>query len=198
MDANLLSEMERSVQAVQAGDRSRFRSIVEIMLPVLRAYVAARSLPGMDVDDIVQRTFVEAYKSIGEYQPGTDLRAWLITIARYQSMMESTRLRRQADYHSRFVPVAIARQMEKQLVEGEADDQRVLFLRECLAKVKASARELIRRRYEEDLSMNEIAAKVNRTAGAVRKELCLVRQQLHDCVERKLALNDVSGRGGGH
>ena len=33
------------------------------MLPILRAYVAARSLPGLDIDDIVQRVLVEACKS---------------------------------------------------------------------------------------------------------------------------------------
>ena len=141
MDPELLNALEPNILAVQAGDRSRFRPIVEVMLPILRAYVAARSLPGMDVDDIVQRTFVEAYKGIGEYQ-------------------------------------------------------RLPYLRECLSKIKESARELIRRRYEDDLTMNEIAASVGRTAGAVRKELCLARQQLHECVQRKLAREEAH-RGGG-
>ena len=112
-------------------------------------------------------------------------------------MMESTRLRRQADYHSRFVPVAVAQQMERRLLEEEHQDRRLPHLRECLSKIKESARELVRRRYEDDLSMNEIAAQLNRTAGAIRKELCLVRQQLHECVERKLALEESSSGGGG-
>ena len=188
MDADLLKQVERSVRAVKAGQRSSYRHVVEIMLPIVRAFVAARSLPGMDVDDIVQRVFVEAYKSIGEYRAGTDFRAWLITIARYQAMMEATRLRRQADYHSRFVPMAIARQMERRLADDDAEDQRLPYLRECLGQVKASSRELIRHRYEKDLSMKEIAAAVKRTAGAVRKELCLIRKQLHECIEQKLAL----------
>ena len=108
-----MEEFEQYVASVKAGDKSGFRRIVEVMLPILRPYVAARSLPGTDVDEIVQRVFIEAYKSIGEYRAGTDFKAWMITLARYQTMMEATRLRRQADYHSRFVPVAIARQMEK-------------------------------------------------------------------------------------
>lgn len=188
MEPELLKEIDRCIESVKAGEKAAYRRIVEIMLPILRAFVAARSLPGMDVDEIVQRVFIEAYKSIGEYREGTDFRAWLVTIARYQTMMEATRLRRQADYHSRFVPVALARQMERRLADEEAEDDRLTYLRECLEQVKNSSRELIRRRYEDDLSMKEIAAALKRTAGAVRKELCVVRKQLHECIERKMSL----------
>ena len=184
MESSSLKKIEVWVQSVKAGDPSEFRGIVETMLPILRAYVAPRSLPGMDLDEVVQRVCIEAYKSIGQYRQGTDFRAWLITIARYQTMMEATRLRRQADYHSRFVPIAIARQMETRLANEDAEDDRLLYLRECLQQVKASSRELIRRRYEDDLSMNDIADALKRMGGAVRKELCLVRKQLHECVER--------------
>ena len=194
MAINPQQQIDESVRAVKAGDTGRYRDIVEVMLPVLRGYVTSRSLPGMDVDEIVQQVFVEAYKRLGEYREGTDFRAWLVTIARYQAMKEATRIRRQADYHSRFVPVAIARQMELRLAEEEAEDERLSHLRECLEQVKDSSRELIRHRYESGLSMKEIASAVQRTAGAVRKELCLLRQQLHACIERKLSLDGGTAR----
>lgn len=189
MEPDSLNEIGIWVESAKAGDASGFRRIVEAMLPILRSYVAARSLPGMDVDEIIQQVFIEAYKSIGEYREGTDFRAWLTTIARYRTLMEATRLRRQADYHSRFVPVAIAREMERRLTDEEAEDDRLLFLRECLKHVKASSRELLRCRYEDNLSMNDIATVLNRTAGAVRKELCHVRKQLHECIDRKMSLD---------
>ncbi|QEF96894.1 ECF RNA polymerase sigma-E factor [Stieleria maiorica] len=193
MNPEVSEEIHRCVQAVVDGDRSSFRRVVEIMLPVIRAYVAARSLPGVDVDEIVQRTFVEAYKSIGKYRAGSDLQAWLVTIARFQTMMEVTRLRRQADYHSRYIPVALARQMESQLACDATEDERLTFLRECLGQIKESSRELIHRRYAEDLSMEDIAATMKRTAGAVRKELCLVRKRLHECIEHKTSLTREVG-----
>lgn len=189
MEPELLEEVETCVQSVKSGDRAAFRRIVEIMLPILRASVTARSLPGMDVDEIVQRVFIEAYKSLGEYREGTDFRAWLVTIARYQTLMEATRLRRQADYHSRYVPVAIARQMERRLADEGAEDDRLAYLRECLEQVNDSSRELIRYRYHGDLSMKDIAEALQRTAGAVRKELCVIRKQLHECIVRKMSLD---------
>lgn len=194
MEPPLLQELNDAVESVKTGDKSAYRRIVEQMLPVLRAYVISKSMPGMDVDDIVQRTFIEAYQSIGKFRKGTDFRAWLVTIARYQTLSEATRLKRQADYHSRFLPVEISRQMEKRLADDELEDHRLPFLQECLKNVRKSSRELVRRRYEEDLSMDQIADVLKRTSGAVRKELCLIRKQLHECIQRKLALDDMLNR----
>ena len=110
-------------------------------------------------------------------------------------MMEATRLRRQADYHSRFVPIAIARQLEERLAsENDTEAERLDHLRQCLEQVNDSSRELIRQRYEENLSMKDIGLAVNRTAGAIRKQLCLIRRQLHECIERKMTLDGTSGQ----
>lgn len=95
---------------MQLGERDAFREVVQAMLPTVRVFVAGRSLPGIDVDDVEQRTFVEAFQSIGQFSAGTNLRAWML------------------------------------------------------------------------------AALLGRTEGAIRKQLCLLRQQLHDCVTRKLKL----------
>ena len=52
-------------------------------LPHLRALnAAAWRLTGNahDAEDLVQETFLRAYRSFDRYQPGTDIRAWLFTI----------------------------------------------------------------------------------------------------------------------
>lgn len=174
-----------------SGEKSAYRGVVESLLPAIRPYVASRSLPGVDVDEVVQRVFIEAYQNLGQYSEGTNLRAWLFAIARYQILAETTRLRRQADYHSRFVPVAVARQVEQRLTDEEFEDDRLPYLRDCLDQMTESSRDLLRRRYEDDLSMQEIGRVLKRTAGAVRKELCLVRKKLHECIERKMSLQGV-------
>ncbi|MEM6469051.1 MAG: sigma-70 family RNA polymerase sigma factor [Planctomycetota bacterium] len=175
--------------------RPHFASLSRGCFPSCDRSWSPEACRAIDVDEIVQRTFVEAYKSIGQYQADSNFKAWLLTIARYQTMMESTRIRRQADYHSRYLPVALADQMEKQLKEPGSEDERLAALRDCLAALKSKSRQLIRRRYAEDLSMDDIAAAVNRSSGAVRKELCLLRKQLHQCIGRKLKLNNDATQG---
>lgn len=179
--------IENAVRSVQSGQRNAFREIVETMLPVVRAFVAGRSLPGVDVDDVVQRTFVEAYQSIGQYKIGTSLRAWLITIARYQLMMETTRLKRLADYHKKYVPTALADLVDTRLHSDSNEDVRLSHLRDCLQELPEHAMSVLQQRYEADESFAKMAELLNRTEGAIRKQLCLLRQQLHDCITRKLA-----------
>lgn len=185
---NALSEVDAYVARVQRGDSASFRPVVDATLGVVRALVVSRSLPGVDVDDVVQRTFVEAYKNIGDYEVGTAFSSWVLTIARYQLLRETTRLRRQADYHSRFVPHAVAAAVETRVEQrlGDEADARLEHLRECLEHLSESAREVLRYRYEGGDSIGEIAEAVSRTPGAVRKQLCLLRKQLHDCVTLKL------------
>lgn len=179
--------LDKAVRRVQSGQRDAFREIVEAMLPVVRAFVAGRSLPGVDVDDVVQRTFVEAYQSIGQYKIGTSLRAWLLTIARYQLMMETTRLKRLADYHKKYVPTALADLVDARLHLESKEDVRLAHLRDCMKELPEHAMSVLQQRYESDQSFAKMAARLNRTEGAIRKQLCLLRQQLHDCITRKLA-----------
>ena len=180
--------LNNGVPRVQSVQRDAFREMVEAMLPVVRAFVAGKSLPGVDVDDVVQRTFVEAYQAIGQYQAGPHFKSWLLTIARYQLMMETTRLRRLSDYHARYVPVALAKATEVRLQSDTDEDLRANHLRDCLNELPEHARQVLRQRYELDNSFTQMAELLGRTEGAIRKQLCLLRQQLHDCVMRKLNL----------
>ncbi|MDF0601570.1 sigma-70 family RNA polymerase sigma factor [Psychromarinibacter sp. C21-152] len=52
------------------------------LIPALRAYAWALTRRHEDVDDLVQDTLLKAIAKIDSYQPGTNLRAWLITIMR--------------------------------------------------------------------------------------------------------------------
>ena len=140
----------------------------------------------MDADDVVQRTFVEAYRGIGQYKAGTSLRAWLLTIARYQLMMETTRLKRLADYHRKYVPTALADLVDARLHADSKEDLRLSHLRDCLNELPDHATAVLQQRYESDQSFTKMAALLNRSEGAIRKQLCLLRQQLHDCITRKL------------
>jgi RNA polymerase sigma-70 factor (ECF subfamily) len=54
-------------------------------LPLLGAlYSTALRLTGkpQDAEDLVQETFLRAYRSFGQFAPGTNLRAWMHTILR--------------------------------------------------------------------------------------------------------------------
>ncbi|MCO8124569.1 sigma-70 family RNA polymerase sigma factor [Stieleria sp. TO1_6] len=187
MDTTSTEQIENSIERILDGDRDAFRLIVDRYLSSVRALIVGRSLPGIDVDDVVQRSFVEAYKNLADYKLGTNFQAWILTIARYQLMAETTRVRRVSDYHSKYVPEALARQNQRSLEVDADDGQRMQHLASCLSEVPDSGREVLRRRYEAEQTCEEIASALDRSPGAIRKQLCLLRQQLHRCISVKLA-----------
>lgn len=145
-----------------------------------------RSPPGADIDDVAQRTFIEAFRNIGRYKPNSDFKSWLLTIARYQVMAECTRLRRLADYHERYVPHALALEFERRLVETlPQPEHRLELLKQCVATLTATSQELLRLRYDGDQSLEQVAQTVGRSLGAIKKHFFLIRQQLHECVRAK-------------
>ncbi len=180
-------QIDSFVRRIREGDAEAFGAVVARYEWPVRSWVAARCPPAGDIDDVAQRTFIEAFKNIGRYQTGTDFKAWLLTIARYQVMAECTRLRRLADYHERYVPHALALELERRVVEPAPQAERRLdVLRGCIASLNESSRELVRLRYERGSSLEEIATQLGRSVGAVKKHFFQIRQKLHDCISARL------------
>jgi RNA polymerase sigma-70 factor (ECF subfamily) len=65
-------------------------------------------------------------------------------------------------------------------------------LEECKEILPRDQRDLMRRRYEENVPVGKIAGLLNKTRGAVDTMLYRVRKALLDCVETKLARWGVS------
>ena len=182
---------DESYRLAKAGDMRAIEAIVRHHQAAVRAWLAAHCPLGGDADDVAQRTFVTAITRLADFEVGTDFRAWLFSIARYQLMSEITRLRRLADYHSRLAPEILARELERR-AQGpeERTSERLMHLRECVAAMGESARQFIRWRYDDQLPLEEMAARTGRSVGAIKKQLWLLRQKLQQCVEDKLAAGE--------
>jgi len=179
--------LEAAIRQVRGGDVQAFAAVVRRFERPLRAWLAVHAPPGADVDEIAQTSFVAAYTRLEEYTAGTNFAAWLFTIARYQLKTESTRLRRIADYHSRYAPDLLALELERRSGEPAADDAKLGFLRECLDAVDDRRRCFLTWRYDEAISLAEMAERSGRSVMAVKKQLWLLRRQLQECVEGKVA-----------
>jgi len=182
------SRLDDALGRVRRGDVAAFEYVVQRFEQPLRAWLASQAMPGVDVDEVAQRAFVAAYARLDEYQLGTHFSAWLFTIARYQLRTETTRLRRVADYHTRYAPDLLQRELERRSEQPpELVLARLDHLRECLKSLGAHLRQFISWRYEEEISLEEMAARSGRSVAAVKKQLFLVRKKLQECICRREA-----------
>lgn len=181
------NHIDRAIQRTRSGDHDAFEIVVREYERGLRAWLAMQSPPGVDVDEVAQRSFVAAFTRLDDYRLGTSFSAWLFAIARYQLKTETTRLRRVADYHARYAPDLLQKELDRRANESpELGRLRLDHLQHCLRGLSEKLQLYIRWRYDEQISLDEMSQRSGRSVAAVKKQLWQIRQQLHACVENRL------------
>ena len=181
------------VRRAQNGDLFAYEEIVRVYQGRIRAWVATHCPPGGDADEVAQKTFIAAYSRLSDFQPESNLGAWLFTIARFQLKTETTRLRRLADYHTRFAPDLLDQELERRTeLPPETTSERFGHLSGCLKEMSESAQRFVQWRYSEDLPLEEMAQRTGRSIGAIKKQLWVIRQKLRECVDFKM-ITDTQG-----
>ncbi|MCC9606157.1 sigma-70 family RNA polymerase sigma factor [Blastopirellula sp. JC732] len=181
------STLEAAIQRTREGNTDSFVLVVRQFEAPLRAWLASHAPPGIDVDEIAQRTFVAAFTRLDDYEPGTRFDAWLFAIARYQLKTEFTRLRRLADYHARYAPDLLQRELQKRGEEPpELFATRLDHLQACVDSLAEHLRRFVSWRYDEEIPLEEMAARSGRSVAAVKKQLWQIRQKLQQCIEARM------------
>ena len=182
------SLLDGAIRSVRSGNTSAFEVVVRRLERPLRAWLAAQTPPGVDVDEVAQRSFVAAFTRLNDYEPGTNFAGWLFTIARFHLRTEVSRLRRIADYHVRYAPDLLQRELERRSSEApELQESRLDHLQTCLGGLGEHLRRFITWRYAEEIPLEEMAARSSRSVAAVKKQLWKLRRKLHACVEARMA-----------
>ena len=80
-------QIEFSIDALRAGDRSEFAKLVDSFSG--RLYRLALKMLGnsSDAEDVLQNTFLKAYQHIGNFEGRSSLSTWLYRIASNEALM---------------------------------------------------------------------------------------------------------------
>lgn len=140
-------------------------------------------------DEVLQETNLVLWKKRGDFELGTNFKAWAFRIARFQALAFLKREKRRPEFT--FDEEVI----EKLSVEAEAtfagNDDREQALDSCLEKLPDEDRELIRQHYFSGLSMPDHAEQVGRSVGALRQVLYRIRNTLRLCIGQNLVNLEV-------
>lgn len=183
---NTHDDIDTALRRVVSGEREAFEVVIRKYEQPLRGWLAAQSPPGVDVDDLAQRSFVAAFVRLNEFEVGTNFSAWLFAIARFQLKTETTRLRRIADYRARLIPDILARELERRSEDvSEGFEDRLEYLRACVRSLGKPMLQFLSWRYDEEIPLEEISRRSGRSIGAVKKQLWILRQKLKECIDAR-------------
>ena len=155
-----------------AGPRASLQQEVGALLPELRGFARFLARDPVAADDLVQDAVLRAFKALDQFQPGTNLKAWLFTILRNQFYEQMRRARRETAVMAEFAE-ADAPVMPTQHARSEVADLQVLIfrlpplLREALILIGAQG-----------LSHEEAATICGVPVGTMKARLSRARAQL--------------------
>lgn len=179
-------ETDRDIKAAQDGDMSAFGRLVRQHEKMLLAFAVYRMPVREEAHEAVQDTFIRAYQQIAEFRPDGDFGIWLRSICRYMILNrvhEYTRRRRkQDDYRAQLAVLAVDAVSGNANADFQSDP--LAQLSECLDKLNEQNQTLIKERYHNTLSIDEISKKTGRTQTWVTSTLHRVRSVLRTCIEQ--------------
>jgi RNA polymerase sigma-70 factor, ECF subfamily len=148
-----------------------------------RLYATARRLTrnAADAEDLVQQTYLKAFRSASQFKPGTNLRAWLFTIL-HRTFLNDRR-------HAAADPVvadadACDRAADRGLADADTPETMLLRqasdteIRDAVDELPLPFREAVWLRDVEDLSYAEIAQITGAALGTVMSRIARGRRQL--------------------
>jgi RNA polymerase sigma-70 factor (ECF subfamily) len=188
------SEEELIVKATRGDDRAASRLMFRYhdqLASLIAPRIPAHLRRVIDTDDILQETFVKAWRAIGSFDPeasGTFF-AWLAQIAKntlvdfIRAYERAKRDRRRIETNALGSAVALIdivarddRSPSRWVAAAEAD----AALSQALGRLKEKYREVIEMRYLSGLSIERIAADFGISEGAVFMRLNRAIQKLRE------------------
>lgn len=137
-----------------------------------------------DARDVVQEAAVALWDKIDRYDPEKPFAPWACRFALNEAKMFLRKKSRQKRLTDEVVDLLEIERMEN----SDRLDARKHFLHECLKALPEKNVELVKDYYFNELSVEDLAKRFEKSVEAVYKTLQRVRQNLHSCIENKLQL----------
>ncbi|HVH68906.1 MAG TPA: sigma-70 family RNA polymerase sigma factor [Gemmatimonadales bacterium] len=152
------------IAAWQGGDEQAAAELVRRHARALARFLGGAGAPEADVDDLVQETFIRAFRAVAKFRGQCRFRTWLLTIGGNVLKDAHRRARR-----ARVVPLA------EDLRAGDGDPHEEAVAAEAegrlaagLARLPRLQREVFLLRAQQGLEYEEIAGALGTTPGAAR------------------------------
>ncbi len=150
----------------------------------LYVYILSMIFDPTDAYDVLQDTNLALWQRFGDFESGTNFYAWASEVARYRVLRYRQHKWSRHQFREDSVLEDLAAQVAQQ---SEVDSaERLTALRECLAKLPAKDRDLVRGRYAPEGTLRALAKTLGRSENALSQALRRIRKQLADCVSRRM------------
>ncbi len=151
--------------------------------PAVAGYIRAVVTDAAAAKDVLQETALTLFRRFADYDGERPFLGWALGVAKFQVLGYR---RDEARSFLTFEPDLFGRFTEQWAASAPEADRRAGALQECLEQLAGRAREVVRLRYFEELTAEEIALRSGANGAAVRVMLQRIREQLRECISRRM------------
>ncbi len=177
---------ENSSEKSPAGERS-FEVLASEYRPMLLCYLKGVTGETHLAEDLVQETFLSAYKMINRFEAGGNFGAWLRGIARNKTREHH----RAASRRPLLIDSRIVEGIEQVYSLFDAPDEsggawgeRLQVVRDCIAKLKSKLRGAIESVYLRGNNLQEAALELESSSEAIGQRLSRARRLIRECAQK--------------
>lgn len=148
----------------------------------IRAFLGSVVRDRAAAEDVFQETSLALWESFDSYDAARPFGAWARGVAVKKVLQGRERSRR--------TPLAFSPQTIQAVLDAydrtEDSAPDTDGLRDCISRLPPRSQSLLALRYERALKLGEIAKEVGSTLDAVHKLLSRIRENLQECLQRRL------------
>ena len=187
MDKGTRTETNYSLEALRAGDKAEFAKIVDAYSGVIYRLVNKMVNDPQDAEDLLQETFLKAYRHFSSFDGRSSISTWLYRIATNEALMLLRRRKKNTvSIDAPVEPDAALEEPiqiidwccmpEEELVSAEAKQ----YLNQAVELLPPGMRAVFLLRDIEGLSTQEAGEVLNLSEAAVKTRLSRARMRLRE------------------
>lgn len=152
--------------------------------PSLRGFVRSLVPTLEDANDVMQEVAMALWKRFESLDAPENFRRWAFGVARLEALEFLRKKSRVRHVFGEDLLMQLADDAEE-MADQFVEERKALDV--CLQKLPSEQRSLVEAAYAPGVRMDELAARIGRTAMAVYKSLHRIRMMLTDCTKRELS-----------
>lgn len=182
-----MDDCEETARRLVASNehRAALAELMEAYGDSLYRYCAALVRDQTLAEDILQMTFLDAFRALPRFEGRSSFRTWLLGIARHRCLDAGRRRSRWKRLLGRSDAHEVAGVAVPIGADAFSDPELGPPLEDCLGRLSPSGRDGVLLRFRRSLSYEEMAALTGETVGTLRVRVCRAVESLRRCLDQK-------------
>lgn len=135
-----------------------------------------------DADDVLQNTFLKAWKNIADFHGKSTIYTWLFRIAINESLDCVRKKKQMGEYRGEYDCNVAQRLLADEYFDG---DRSQALLQEAISHLPEVQRTVFTLRYYDEMKYSEISKLLNTTEGALKASYHIAMKKISEYVRRK-------------